>query len=273
MTRVQSITLLLLLGAANAAAAQGASIAPHAVVIDDRMRSSTVTLFNPGATAIEVTIGTAFGYPVTDSTGQFTLRALDDSTTGSAAQWITAYPRRFTLPPLARQTVRLLAHPPQDITSGEYWARLAITTRAASAPALVSDTAAIQVGLTLEVRTLLPIYYRKGTMSTSLSFDGATAARLADSVAFRLPMHRDGVAAFIGQVHAELLDSDGRVVREGRLPIAVYRSAEPRLRFPSAGLREGHYRLRLEARTERPDADAGALVQAPPVRAEFDIII
>ncbi len=151
MTSLQSITLLLLLGAPSAAAAQGASIAPHAVVIDD-------------------------------------------STTGSAALWITAYPRRFTLPPLARQTVRLLAHRPQEITGGEYWARLAITTRAASAPALVSDTSAIQVGLTLEVRTLLPIYHRKGTMSTSLSFDGATAARLADSVAYRLPIRASSSA-------------------------------------------------------------------------------
>lgn len=253
--------------------AQGASIAPHAIVIDDRLRASTVTLHNPGATAIEVTVGTTYGYPITDSTGQFTLLNLADTTSGSASRWITAYPRRFTLPPLARQTVRLLVRPPTDLAAGEYWARLAVTTRAASLPASATDSTAIQVGLLLEVRTLLPIYYRKGAMHTSLSFDGATTARLEDSVAFRLSMHRDGVAAFIGQVHAELLDSTGRVVREGRLPIAVYHSAEPRLQFPMAGLRGGHYRLRLEARTERPDADAGVLVQSAPIRAEFDVVI
>ncbi|MES2307091.1 MAG: hypothetical protein V4558_16440 [Gemmatimonadota bacterium] len=273
MTRFTRWTLALLAAAPSAAAAQGASIAPHAVVIDDRLRSSTVTLYNPGALPIEVTVGTAYGFPVTDSTGQFTLRCLDDSTTGSASRWITAYPRRFTLPPLARQTVRLLARPPQELSGGEYWARLAVTTRAASTPVERTDSAGIQVGLALEVRTLLPIYYRKGPMTTSLSFDAASASRLEDSVAFRLLMHRDGNAAFIGQVHATLVDSAGRVVREGRLPIAVYQSAEPRLQFPSAGLGAGHYRLRLEARTERPDADVGALIQAPPVRAEFDILL
>lgn len=273
MTPIRTLLFVLLLTAPTLGAAQGVSIAPHAIVIEDRHRSSTVTVYNPGAEAVEVTVSTAFGYPVTDSTGQFTLRCLDDTTTGSAARWITAYPRRFTLPPLARQTVRLMARPPQDLLPGEYWGRLAVATRGATRPAGNVDSAPIQVGLALEIRTLLPIYYRKGTMSTSLSFDGATTTRLEDSVAFRLPMHRDGVAAFVGEVRAELLDGTGRVVREGRLPIAVYQSAEPRLQFPSAGLRDGRYRLRLEARTERPDADAGALVQAPPTRAEFDVIL
>src|SRR2546427_894149 len=44
----------------------------------------------------EVTISTAFGYPITDSLGHITLRSVaqPDSTLPSAAAWIQAFPRR-----------------------------------------------------------------------------------------------------------------------------------------------------------------------------------
>src|SRR6059058_2689820 len=110
-------------------AAQGVLVAPHAIYIDHARRSGTVTLYNPNRDAAEVTISTAFGYPVTDSLGHFALRTVDqpDSTLPSAAAWVQAFPRRLTIAPLQRQTVRLLATPPAGLPDGEYWARLIIS--------------------------------------------------------------------------------------------------------------------------------------------------
>src|SRR5207249_10393436 len=67
------------------------------------------TLFRSNTEPVEVSISLLFGYPVTDSLGRIVLRTIDhpDSTMRSAAGWIQAFPRRLTVPPLERQTIRL----------------------------------------------------------------------------------------------------------------------------------------------------------------------
>src|SRR5207247_10383600 len=95
----------------------------------------------------EITISTAFGYPVTDSLGHFALRAVDrpDSTLPSAAAWVQAFPRRLTIAPLERQTVRLLATPPAGLPDGEYWARLIVSARGGNLPLRsAAETAAVR---------------------------------------------------------------------------------------------------------------------------------
>ena len=124
---------LLMLCAITAAApaalyAQGVLVAPSGIFIDDRARTGSFELYNPNPQPAEVSISTLFGYPVTDSVGNLTLRTTEtpDSSQPSAAGWIQAYPRRLTLQPFERQRVRLLARPPAGLADGEYWTRLVV---------------------------------------------------------------------------------------------------------------------------------------------------
>ncbi|MGH7704181.1 MAG: hypothetical protein ACREMO_13890, partial [Gemmatimonadales bacterium] len=116
--------MLLLIAAPRLLPAQGVLVAPHVIYLDHRTRSGSITLYNPGDGPVEISISTLFGYPVSDSTGGFQLRTVDDpdSTLPSAAKWIQAFPRRLTLGPRERQTVRLLGRPPASLLDGEYWA-------------------------------------------------------------------------------------------------------------------------------------------------------
>src|SRR5437016_9621701 len=84
-------------------------LAPHAVFIYPRLRIGSVLLYNPGTEPVEVSISTIFGYPTTDSAGRITLDTLLADSTVSALGWIQAFPRRLTVGPRERQTVRLLA--------------------------------------------------------------------------------------------------------------------------------------------------------------------
>src|SRR5207247_8076501 len=221
--------------------AQGVMVAPHAVFIDHRVRSGSVLLYNPGTEPVEVSISTLFGYPVTDSTGAITLRTVDapDSTLPSALSWIQAFPRRLTVGPKERQTVRLLPRPPVALADGEYWLRLVIAAQAGHVPITgVGDTTAIQVGLTLEVRTIIGVNYRKGPVSTGVSLSNLRAQIVGDSLITRGKLERRGNAAFIGIIRETLVDSTG-AVRTQRVgdslvttyasPVGVYRTMEPRL--------------------------------------------
>jgi P pilus assembly chaperone PapD len=254
--------------------AQGVLVAPHYLIMDHRTKSGSVTVYNPGNEPVEVTIGTLFGYPATDSAGEFTLLTPEhpDSSLPSATGWVDAFPRRLTLGPRDRQTVRLLGRPPANLKDGEYWTRLVVTAKGGTVPVTgTSDTSAIQVGLTLEVRTILPVFYRKGALETGVSLSQVRARAVGDSLEIRLRMQRSGTGAFIGTMRGSLVDSTGRTVTTLKAPVAVYFDIEPRFAAPLPRLPAGLYRLRLELATEREDLTPDVLIQAQPVQGSFEV--
>lgn len=275
MMRTLAIAVTLALGTASLAA-QGVMVAPHAVFIDHRLRSGSVLLYNPGTEPVEVAISTIFGYPTTDSTGRIMLDTLRRDSTVSALGWIQAFPRRLTVGPRERQTVRLLARPPAGLPDGEYWLRLVIAAQAGRVPITgVADTTAIQVGLTLEVRTIIGVNYRKGPVTTGVTLSQLRAQIAGDSLITRARLERRGNAAFIGTIRQTLTDSSGHVLASYQSPIGVYFTMEPRLanvmRPPQ--LARGRYWLRYEVVTEREDLDPTVVLKAPAVRDSVQLII
>ena len=265
--------------------AQGVMVAPHAVFIDHNQRSGSVLLYNPGTEPVEVTISTIFGYPTTDSIGRIQLDTLMADSTNSALGWIQAFPRRLTVGPRERQTVRLLARPPVGLADGEYWLRLRIAAQAGSVPITgVADTTAIQVGLKLEVRTIIGVNYRKGAVMTGVALSNLRAQVVGDSVITRARIERRGNAAFIGMIRETLVDSTGAVraqrvgdslVTSFQSPIGVYFTMEPRLAsaIPAPGLPRGRYWLRYEVVAEREDLDPKVVLKAPAARDSVQLIV
>jgi hypothetical protein len=271
--------LVLLAGlaaSASVAAAQGVLVAPHAVVMDHRTRSGSLSLYNPGDEAAEISLSTFYGYPVTDSTGDFELRTIEhpDASQPSAAGWIEAFPKRMLLGPKERQTVRLLARPPAGLRDGEYWARLVVSAKGGTVPVTGMDTATgVTVGLNLEVRTVLPLQYRKGRVATAVRLTRLAGSIEGDSLAVRVHLQRTGTAAFIGTLRGALVDSTGATVTSFTSPLAVYYAMEPRITAPLPGGRvpPGRYRLRVEVAAEREDLAPESLLPARPVRDSLEV--
>jgi P pilus assembly chaperone PapD len=258
------------------ALAQGVLVAPHAIVMDHLTRSGSLTLYNPGDDPAEVTLSTFFGYPVTDSAGDFELKTVEhpDPSAPSAAAWVEAFPKRMLLAPRERQTVRLLARPPARLPDGEYWARLVVAAKGGTVPVTGADEATgVTVGLNLEVRTVLPLQYRKGAVATSVRLSRLAAAVEGDSLAVRLRLDRGGTAAFVGTIRGVLADSAGRAVTTFSSPVAVYYDMEPRLAaaLPGGALEPGRYRLRVEVAAEREDLAPQMLLPSRPVRDSMEV--
>ena len=275
MTRALWLAVALGLGAASLNA-QGVMVAPHAVYIDHRVRSGSVLLYNPGTEPVEVTISTLFGYPTTDSTGAIVLRTVDapDSTLPSALAWIQAFPRRLTVAPLERQTVRLLARPPVGLADGEYWVRLMIAAKAGTIPITgVSDTTAIQVGLTLEVRTIIGIAYRKGPVTTRVALSQLRAQLVGDTLITWSRLERQGNAAFVGTVRGTVVDSTGATRASFASPLGVYFTMEPRIASIVGKLPRGRYWLRYEVVAEREDLDPAVVLPAPTARDSVQLVV
>jgi hypothetical protein len=259
-------------------------IAPNAVIIDGKTGTGAITLVNSGDRAAEISISTLYGYPVTDSAGRMTLRTFTavDDTTPSAASWLRAFPERLMLAPGARRTVRLLAQAPQGLTDREYWARLVVSSRPAPgvSPSVagpdtlgIPATGDVRVGFTLEVRSVLGVFYRRGAVATGLVLDSARATVEADSIVARVRMARTGNAAFVGSLRGVVRDSAGVVRATATLPLGVYYTLEPRLTIARAGLPAGRYSLELDAVSARPDVGAGLLLPIAPVRTTTTVTI
>jgi P pilus assembly chaperone PapD len=276
MPRLTIGALLVALVFPVPALAQGVLVAPHSVVMDHRTRSGSLSLYNPGDDPAEVTLSTFFGYPVTDSAGEFELKTVErpDPSMPSAAGWIEAFPKRMVLQPKERQTVRLLARPPARLADGEYWARLMVAAKGGTVPVGGVDSASgVTVGLNLEVRTVLPLQYRKGAVATSVRLSRLAVGVDRDSLVVRMRLDRMGTAAFIGTVRGALADSSGATVATFMSPLAVYFDMEPRLTaaLPGGRLAPGRYRLRVEITTERADLAPEVLLPARPVRDSLEI--
>jgi len=256
--------------------AQGVLVAPQGVFIDHRTRSGSIELYNPGTEPAEVSISTIFGYPVTDSVGRMTLytAASPDSGAPSAAAWITAFPKRLTLAPQQRQTVRLLARPPQGLADGEYWTRLVVEAKGGRVPVTgEADSVGIHVGLALEVRTIIALLYRKGGVRTGVEISGLRAGLVGDTLQVRARLARTGNAAYVGQVHGALVDRGGREVAEFSVPTAVYYAVEPRYALGTGTLPPGRYTLKLSVSTTRDDVDSATLLRSAAASDSVEVTV
>jgi hypothetical protein len=275
---VYACAVLSVAGTASVSA-QGVLVAPHGIFIDHRTRTGSLELYNPGDQPAEVTISTIFGYPVTDSAGNFALKtaATPDSGQPSAAAWIEAYPRRLILRPQERQRVRLLARPPANLPDGEYWSRLvvaAVAGRLPPAPGAPPETSApIRIGLGLELRTIVAVFYRKGPLRTGVELSDIRAGIDRDSLVVRARFTRQGNAAYLGMLRGKLLDQDGRQVATFSSQLGVYYTLEPRFAAAIQGRQSSRYTLQLELATDRPDLPRDGPLVAPPVRGSAPVSI
>jgi hypothetical protein len=257
-------------------AAQGVLVAPHAVFVDHRTRSGWIQLYNPTTEPSEVSVEALFGFPVSDSAGRLELRTIEqpDSTWPSAVKWLSAFPKRALVPPQGRQVIRLLMTPPADLPDGEYWARLAITARAGAAPVTGADsTQGITVGLNLEVRTIIPLLYRKGAPTTGVSLSNLRAQVEGDSIVVRGRLVRSGKAAFLGTVRGTLTAADGSVAGRFEQFISVYYDLDPRFSLPRNGIKPGRYRLSMEVVSERTDIASEQILQAQAARETIELYL
>jgi hypothetical protein len=249
-------------------------VAPHALFITHDDPTGEVYLLNQGEVAEEVTVELRYGFPATDSLGNIMIRFVEEPGPEhpSAADWLRAFPRRARVEPGQRQRVRIQATPPADLPDGEYWSRLMVTSRPVEEASAVVDTT-VRAGVTLQLRTITSVTYRKGPVATGLHLDGFRASAIGDSVEAWVSVTREGNAAFLGSVRLELIDPAGKVIASHETPLAVYFEQNRRFVLPIPEVEPGRYRMRLLLSTEREDIDTANILPAPPIERLVDLDI
>ncbi len=241
-------------------------VAPTAVFMDERTKSTTVTVGNSGDSPEDATVDLQFGFLDADSAGTPYIRFVDDPGPEfpSAAAWIRAFPLRMHLEPHTRQVVRLLARPPADLPDGEYWTRLIVTGRGSPMHAATTDSA-VQAAVSVQIRLVASVTYRKGPVTTGVSIRGIHVEAEGDSLTVWARLGREGNAAYLGTADVEVVDGRDKVDRKYSAGLAVFYPMTRRLSFPLDSLEQGDYRVRFRLRAERPDLPSDRVLPAPSV--------
>lgn len=263
---VRALALAALGLAFSARPAAAVSVSPIAVYLDQNTRTATLTLYNSGPLAEEVEIGFAFGYPVSDSAGNVSVPLADTAGAGepSAVSWMRAFPRRLRLEPGQRQVVRVMAEPPAGLADGEYWARVLVRSRGGQPP-IEQTQGAVTLQLNVETVVVAAASFRKGDVTTGVAVGTPQTVRTAEGLFLQVDLSREGNAAYLGRVRAELLAPDGSVVAEVTDELAVYHRLRRRFLLPFAGTPGAGYRVRYTFETVRPDLPPGGVVRAENV--------
>jgi len=243
-------------------------VAPHALFIDHRERSTVLYVHNPDDHPVEVEIGLSYGYPRGDGKGGIKVFLEDHPEPGepSCAAWVQALPRRMVLQPRQRQAIRLLARPPAGLPDGEYWSRVIVSSQKAAEPRKLEQSEGVQVGLALATRTIISLNYRKGKVSTGVDLRHMRARVDSAAVHLDLDLHRSGNAAWLGQVDAVLSDASGREVQRWNRALAVYEDLQRSLNLPlDDPPLPGRYTISLQLDTDRADLPPEGILPCPAV--------
>jgi hypothetical protein len=272
--RIAGVLLVLVL-AAIASEAVAIVVAPTAVYLTDENPSAAISLYNPSTVAEEVEVAAIFGYPTTDEAGNVMLHLDEEGVDPrSSASWIQILPRRLVVPPGQRRVVRLLGRPPVGAGDGEYWTRLVLTSRGQRLPVSgATDSSQVQVGMDLEVRTLIALTFRKGDVTTGVEVEEFAPQVVGDSILIRPRLVRQGDAAFIGLMELTLTDTTGMVVREWTEQVAVYRAYHRRYRYDIGDVAPGRYLMSLRLSTERDDVPVEDRLPAPVVERAVELVV
>jgi hypothetical protein len=186
---------------------------------------------------------------------------------------LQAFPKRITLRAQERQTVRLLARPPEGLPDGEYWTRLIVAAKGGALAAAKADSAPVSVALSIEVRTMVAALYRKGPVTTGVVMRAPSVTVQDSTVRVRVRFAREGNAAYLGTVKVVLTDAAGKVVASLDRRLAVYFPIEPAFELGVRGLPAGVYRATISATTDRDDIAPELVLRAPAASVSLSVTL
>jgi hypothetical protein len=242
------------------------SVAPPALFMSATNRFGTFIVENKTGEPQEVTISFRFGYPVSDSVGNLSMRYNDSLTEAQSSMtaWVKGFPKKFILTPGAQQIVRLTVQPPVDLKDGMYWSRI-ITSAQPQTKRIDTVRSGITTQINIVFEQITTVLYGKGTLGTDLEI--ADPFVVQDSAAVRLVWTaiKKGNAPYFGTARVRLFDEKGVVVAETTETLGIYATMKKKAVFDRTKLKPGKYSAEIEFTTKRNDIAAENIIQLPPI--------
>lgn len=251
------------------------TLAPSMLFIDSKSGVGSLYITNNSALPQEVSISFAFGYPDADSAGNAKMQYNDTiaAKTYSLNPMVRAYPRSFLLNAKQEQTVRLQVGNKSSAKDVFLFTRVKVTSAQKSPDIERKPTDSITTQISFKFDQILPVFYRKGNVSTGLTIHDVSTSIKETTLTVVADVERTGVAPFIGSVKAELFSTANERVALSEATAAIYFRMKDKMELGLSKAGKGRYRLVLTFETKRSDVATENLLQAPPATKEAAVEI
>lgn len=268
------LLVLFLLAGAEKIFAQ-VSIAPPALFFDKQNRFSSLIVDNSSPRAQEVTVKTYFGYTASKNGKAKIVRDSVLAKGKSIAEWIKAFPKKFTLQPNQRQTIRFVVRPPADLEPGGYWTRVQVRSNPVSPPIEDVDNNKIGAQVDLVINQIISAYYltpdaKTGVRVNSIDFNKIDSTQNGNVT---IAMEQTKNTPFIGTLQFSIKNTDGKTIYKTGTTISVYTKLSRTFNIENNVLPAGNYTITGKITSNRPDLKDQKVLKIDPVSFRKQIAI
>lgn len=251
-------------------------ISPYVVYTDEHNKFGSLIVQNESYDSYEISISFIFGYPVSDSLGNRTMKYIKqpNDSLPSINNWVKAFPKKFILQPKERQTVRLLIKAPKNLKDGTYWTRIVT-----SSTPVIKEEDTTKNGVSAKLRFVLnqvtTVIYRKGKAATALTVPNVKLYRDSTNTSQLLySFKRKGNSPFFGNFNFKVYNSKGEIVKDESDYSSIYFDMTRSYILPKADFIPGKYKAVLEINfNEKEDIPKSKMQPMPPVKKIFEFVI
>lgn len=207
----------LCLGVSNVSVHANILITPTQVVFDDRERFADVTLANTSDKSQSYELSWVL-FNMTEGKGTYS--AVEVKPKFDMSEFIRFTPRRVTLPPSAKQKVRLRFSRPADIPNGDYHVHLKFKAVPSDISPMDQPVEKSLVQVPINISYTIPVVVRIGEAQSQVSLGQIALDRDQNTgqLQMDLPVERgDGVYSVLGYIRVYHDAGDGNEILVGEI--------------------------------------------------------
>jgi P pilus assembly chaperone PapD len=240
-----TFTLLALLISVSASFAQ-IVISPYVVLIDQKNQFGTFLVSNQTTETQEVTIFFKFGYPASDDQGNVTMLYTDSSGINmdyDLTNMVNAFPKKFTLKPGDKQTVRMTVKSKKDMKEGTYWTRIITSTQSKQ---VITDTStSLSASINFVLNQVTTVIYKNKRYENTVNLQDITTSTDDEFLNVNVPLEVKGDSPFFAGTIVKIFDASGSLVTEQTQYFTVYYGMTRKNSFKLEDLKPGEYKAEV----------------------------
>lgn len=250
------------------------TLGPRHVFIDKQTGVGNVFIHNASPFVQEISVSLAFGYPGSDSTGNYKMvyDNLSARSEYSLDSMIRIYPRKFFLKENEQQVVRFQVLKGKSKKEGFYFTRFKVL----SSPVLAKQemtSAAPGASAVMKFEQNSAVFYNCGNNNTGILINKVETRQKGNEIEVKTHLSRTGNAPFLGTFSARITDKTGTIMASAEKSTAVYFEDIRSLALKWGDKEPGKYLLEIKFESRRNDMDRACLVQTPNIVHRSEILL
>ena len=215
-------------------------------MVDQKNQFGTFLVSNQTTETQEISIFFKFGYPASDDQGNVTMLYSDSSNINmdfDLTDMVNAFPKKFSLKPGEKQTVRMTVKPKKNMKEGTYWTR--IITSSQSKQVITDTSTSLSASINFVLNQVTTVIYKNKRYENTVNLAEITTDVDDQYLNINVPLEVQGDSPFFAGSTVKLYDASGSLITEQTQYFTVYYGMTRKNSFKLEDLKPGEYKAEV----------------------------